>query len=99
MEHFKTHPVVTNYIKDGKTIEYQAHSGPDGGYGLIPYSEKSLSYSQKLLNKSFVIMIRWHCEIGQAYFWNGFIVCQHIAGPLVSTNAGFRAKGTPSSLQ
>ncbi len=103
LEQFKNHPFVRNYIKDGKTVEYQAHLAPDGGYDSIPkcytdgllvvgdaarllnasihyegtnfamasgeaaantvfearkkgdYSEKSLSYYQKLLNKSFVM--------------------------------------------
>lgn len=103
MEHFKEHPFVRNYIKDGKTIEYQAHLAPDGGYDFTPkyytngllvagdaarflnaslhyegtnfamasgeaaaktvleakkkgdYTEKSLSYYQKLLNESFVM--------------------------------------------
>jgi len=36
MEHFKAHPYVRNYIKDGKTIEYQAHLAPDGGYDSTP---------------------------------------------------------------
>ncbi len=103
MEQFKDHPFVRNYIKGGKTVEYQAHLAPDGGYDFTPkyythglliagdaarflnasihyegtnfamasgeaaantvlaartkgdYSEKSLSYYQKLLNKSFVM--------------------------------------------
>jgi len=103
MERFKEHPFVRNYIKDGLTIEYQAHLAPDGGYDFTPkyytggllvagdaarflnasihyegtnfamasgeaaaktvleakkkgdYSEKSLSYYQKLLNESFVM--------------------------------------------
>ena len=103
MERFKEHPFVRNYIKGGKTIEYQAHLAPDGGYDFTPryytngllvagdaarflnasihyegtnfamasgeaaakaviearkkgdYSEKSLSYYQKLLNESFVM--------------------------------------------
>ena len=103
MERFKEHPFVRNYIKGGKTIEYQAHLAPDGGYDFTPkyytnglliagdaarflnaslhyegtnfamasgeaaantvlearkkgdYSETSLSYYQKLLNKSFVM--------------------------------------------
>jgi electron transfer flavoprotein-quinone oxidoreductase len=102
-EQFKAHPFVKNYIKGGKTVEYQAHLAPDGGYDLTPkyftnglmvagdaarflnasihyegtnfamasgeaaaltvlearknndYSEKSLSYYQKLLDKSFVM--------------------------------------------
>ena len=36
MEHFKNHPFVRTYIKDGKTIEYQAHLAPDGGYDFTP---------------------------------------------------------------
>jgi electron transfer flavoprotein-quinone oxidoreductase len=36
MEQFKSHPFVRNYIKDGKTVEYQAHLAPDGGYDFIP---------------------------------------------------------------
>jgi len=36
MEHFKNHPFVRNYIRDGKTIEYQAHLAPDGGYESTP---------------------------------------------------------------
>lgn len=36
MEHFKNHPFVRNYIKGGKTIEYQAHLAPDGGYDFTP---------------------------------------------------------------
>lgn len=36
MEDFKNHPLVRNYIKDGKTIEYQAHMAPDGGYDSTP---------------------------------------------------------------
>ena len=103
MERFKEHPMVRNYIKGGKTIEYQAHLAPDGGYDSTPkyytdgllvvgdaarflnasihyegtnfamasgemaaetvieakrkgdFSEKGLSYYQKLLNKSFVM--------------------------------------------
>lgn len=103
MERFKEHPFVREYIKGGKTIEYQAHLAPDGGYDFTPkyytngllvvgdaarflnasihyegtnfamasgesaaktvieakkkgdYSERSLSYYQKLLNESFVM--------------------------------------------
>jgi electron transfer flavoprotein-quinone oxidoreductase len=36
MEHFKNHPSVEKYIKGGKTIEYQAHLAPDGGYDSTP---------------------------------------------------------------
>ena len=36
MEHFKSHPFVRNYIKGGKTVEYQAHLAPDGGYDFTP---------------------------------------------------------------
>ena len=36
MERFKKHPFVRNYIKGGKTIEYQAHLAPDGGYDFTP---------------------------------------------------------------
>jgi len=36
MEHFKNHPFVRNYIKGGKTVEYQAHLAPDGGYDFTP---------------------------------------------------------------
>jgi len=102
-ERFKNHPFVRNYIKGGKTVEYQAHLAPDGGYDFTPkyftnglmiagdaarflnasihyegtnfamasgeaaaktameakrkndFSEKSLSYYQKLLNESFVM--------------------------------------------
>lgn len=36
MEHFKNHPFVRNYIRGGKTIEYQAHLAPDGGYESSP---------------------------------------------------------------
>ncbi|MFC2012928.1 FAD-dependent oxidoreductase [Chloroflexota bacterium] len=36
MEHFKAHPMVRNYIKGGKTVEYQAHLAPDGGYDNTP---------------------------------------------------------------
>lgn len=36
MEHFKNHPFVRNYIRGGKTIEYQAHLAPDGGYDFTP---------------------------------------------------------------
>ncbi len=36
LEHFKNHPFVRNYIKGGKTIEYQAHLAPDGGYDSTP---------------------------------------------------------------
>ncbi|OGO23978.1 MAG: hypothetical protein A2144_06510 [Chloroflexi bacterium RBG_16_50_9] len=36
MERFKEHPFVRNYIKDGKTIEYQAHLAPEGGYDFTP---------------------------------------------------------------
>jgi electron transfer flavoprotein-quinone oxidoreductase len=35
-ERFKEHPFVRNYIKDGKTVEYQAHLAPDGGYDFTP---------------------------------------------------------------
>jgi electron transfer flavoprotein-quinone oxidoreductase len=36
MERFKEHPFVREYIKGGKTIEYQAHLAPDGGYDFTP---------------------------------------------------------------
>ena len=36
MEHFKNHPFVRNYIRGGKTVEYQAHLAPDGGYDFTP---------------------------------------------------------------
>jgi electron transfer flavoprotein-quinone oxidoreductase len=36
MEHFKEHPCVRNYIRGGKTVEYQAHLAPDGGYDFTP---------------------------------------------------------------
>jgi len=36
MEHFKQHPFVRNYIRGGKTVEYQAHLAPDGGYDFTP---------------------------------------------------------------
>lgn len=36
MEHFKEHPFVRKYIKDGETLEYQAHLAPDGGYDFTP---------------------------------------------------------------
>jgi electron transfer flavoprotein-quinone oxidoreductase len=36
LERFKEHPFVRNYIKGGKTIEYQAHLAPDGGYDFTP---------------------------------------------------------------
>jgi electron transfer flavoprotein-quinone oxidoreductase len=35
-EQFKEHPFVKPYIKDGKTVEYQAHLAPDGGYDATP---------------------------------------------------------------
>ena len=35
-EQFKEHPFVRNYIKDGITLEYQAHLAPDGGYDATP---------------------------------------------------------------
>jgi electron transfer flavoprotein-quinone oxidoreductase len=35
-EQFKAHPFVKNYIKGGKTVEYQAHLAPDGGYDFTP---------------------------------------------------------------
>ena len=35
-ERFKEHPFVRNYIKNGKTAEYQAHLAPDGGYDSTP---------------------------------------------------------------
>jgi electron transfer flavoprotein-quinone oxidoreductase len=35
-ERFKEHPFVRNYIKDGVTVEYQAHLAPDGGYDATP---------------------------------------------------------------
>jgi electron transfer flavoprotein-quinone oxidoreductase len=35
-ERFKEHPFVRNYIKDGITVEYQAHLAPDGGYDATP---------------------------------------------------------------
>jgi electron transfer flavoprotein-quinone oxidoreductase len=35
-EHFKEHPFVKNYIRGGKTVEYQAHLAPDGGYDFTP---------------------------------------------------------------
>lgn len=36
IEHFKSHPFVKNYIRGGKTVEYQAHLAPDGGYDFTP---------------------------------------------------------------
>ena len=36
MDRFKEHPFVRNYIKDGKTVEYQVHLSPDGGYDATP---------------------------------------------------------------
>ena len=36
MEYFKSHPFVRNYIRGGKTVEYQAHLAPDGGYDFTP---------------------------------------------------------------
>lgn len=36
MERFKEHPFVRNYLKGGKTVEYQAHLAPDGGYDFTP---------------------------------------------------------------
>ena len=36
LEHFKAHPFVKNYIRGGKTVEYQAHLAPDGGYDFTP---------------------------------------------------------------
>jgi electron transfer flavoprotein-quinone oxidoreductase len=36
MERFKAHPFVRKYIQGGKTIEYQAHLAPDGGYDATP---------------------------------------------------------------
>ncbi len=36
LERFKEHPFVRNYIKGGKTVEYQAHLAPDGGYDFTP---------------------------------------------------------------
>jgi electron transfer flavoprotein-quinone oxidoreductase len=36
IEQFKDHPFVRNYIKGGKTVEYQAHLAPDGGYDFTP---------------------------------------------------------------
>ena len=36
MEHFKNHPFVRKYISGGKTVEYQAHLAPDGGYDFTP---------------------------------------------------------------
>jgi electron transfer flavoprotein-quinone oxidoreductase len=35
-ERFKEHPFVRNYIRGGKTVEYQAHLAPDGGYDFMP---------------------------------------------------------------
>jgi electron transfer flavoprotein-quinone oxidoreductase len=35
-EQFKEHPFVRNYIRGGKTVEYQAHLAPDGGYDFSP---------------------------------------------------------------
>jgi electron transfer flavoprotein-quinone oxidoreductase len=35
-EQFKEHPFVRKYIKDGRTVEYQAHLAPDGGYDATP---------------------------------------------------------------
>ena len=112
MEHFKEHPMVRNYIKGGKTVEYQAHLAPEGGYDFTPkyytdgllvvgdaarflnasmhyegtnfamasgeaaaetvleakrrgdFSEKSLSYYRKLLNKSFVMKdLKRYCKM------------------------------------
>jgi electron transfer flavoprotein-quinone oxidoreductase len=36
MERFKEHPFVRNYIRGGRTVEYQAHLAPDGGYDATP---------------------------------------------------------------
>jgi electron transfer flavoprotein-quinone oxidoreductase len=36
MDRFKEHPFVRDYIKGGKTIEYQVHLAPDGGYDATP---------------------------------------------------------------
>ena len=36
LEHFKAQPFVRNYIRGGKTVEYQAHLAPDGGYDNTP---------------------------------------------------------------
>lgn len=126
MEHFKKHPFVKNCLKGGKTVEYQAHLAPDGGYDFTPkyytnglliagdaarflnasihyegtnfamasgeaaaktvlearkkgdYSEKSLSYYQKLLNESFVMKdlkrYRKLNRFAEAYpeFFNGY---------------------------
>ncbi len=35
-DRFKEHPFVRNYIRGGKTVEYQAHLAPDGGYDFTP---------------------------------------------------------------
>ncbi len=35
-ERFKEHPFVRNYLRDGVTVEYQAHLAPDGGYDATP---------------------------------------------------------------
>lgn len=36
LEYFKSHPCVSNLLRDGKTIEYSAHMIPEGGYNSIP---------------------------------------------------------------
>lgn len=36
LERFKEHPFVSRYIQGGKTLEYQAHLAPDGGYDFTP---------------------------------------------------------------
>jgi electron transfer flavoprotein-quinone oxidoreductase len=57
MEQFKDHPFVRNYIKGGKTVEYQAHLAPDGGYDFTPqYFTNGLMIAgdaARFLNASF----------------------------------------------
>jgi electron transfer flavoprotein-quinone oxidoreductase len=36
LDRFKEHPFVRDYIKGGKTVEYQTHLAPDGGYDFTP---------------------------------------------------------------
>ena len=141
LERFKEHPFVRNYIKGGKTVEYQAHLAPDGGYDFTPkyytngllvagdaarflnasihyegtnfamasgeaaaktvieakkkgdFTEKSLSYYQKLLNESFVMKdlkryrkLNRFAEKNPEFFDGYFIAITHMAVDYFAVN-------------
>lgn len=36
MDHFKRHPEVAKFVRDGELLEYSAHMIPEGGYNAMP---------------------------------------------------------------